>query len=77
MPNRYIDRYRQLKSARLKYKQSTANPVLIQQIFSSFINITKEETTTSCETNYNSPSLLPLCEPTIISQQVASLEQNE
>ncbi len=77
MPNRYIDRYRQLKSARLKYKQSTANSIQIKPTFSSFINITKEKTTASGETNCNSPSLLPLCEPTIISQQVASLEQYE
>ncbi len=77
MPNRYIDRYRQLKSARLKYKQTAANPILIQPTISSFINITKGESTSSEETNYSSPSLLPLCEPTIISQQVASLEQYE
>ncbi len=74
MPNRYIDRYRQLKTARLKYKQTAANPTLIQPTFSSFINITKGETTSSGEPTY---SLLPLCEPTIISQQFASLEQYE
>lgn len=74
MPNRYIDRYRQLKSARLKYKQTAANPILIQPNFSSFINITKGETTASGEPNC---SLLPLCERAIISTQVASLEQYE
>ena len=77
MPNRYIDRYRQLKSARLKYKQTAANPILIQPNFSSFINITKGETTASGEPNCNSHSLLPLCERAIISTQVASLEQYE
>jgi hypothetical protein len=77
MPNRYIDRYRQLKSARLKYKQTAANPILIQPNFSSFINITKEETTSSGRTNYNSPSLVPLCERAIISTQGAYLEQYE
>ncbi len=74
MPNRYIDRYRQLKSARLKYKQSTANSIQIKPTFSSFINITKGETTSSGETNCNSTSLLPLCEPIIIYPQVGSLE---
>ncbi len=77
MPNRYIDRYRQLKSARLKYKQTAANLILIQPNFSSFINITKEKTTASGEPNYNSPSLLPLCERAVIYSQVASLEQYE
>jgi len=77
MPNRYIDRYRQLKTARLKYKQTAANPILIQPTISSFINITKEKTTTSDEQHNNSPSLLPLCESAIISTQLASLEQYE
>ena len=56
MPNRYIDRYRQLKSARLKYKQSIT--ALKQPKFSSFIEITKGQTTTSCEPNGNSSNLL-------------------
>lgn len=76
MPNRYIDRYRQLKSARLKYKQ-TVNPILIHPSVSSFINIMKGETTNSGEHNDNSPSLLPLCERAIIYPHVASLEQYE
>ncbi len=74
MPNRYIDRYRQLKSARLKYKQTAANPILIQPSVSSFINIAKGETTASGELNCNSQILLPLCEPIIIYPQVGSLE---
>ena len=73
MPNRYIDRYRQLKSARLKYKQSVNASK--QTNISSFVNITKVNTTEPGETKYNSPSVLSVCEDTIISPQVASLGQ--
>ena len=72
MPNRYIDRYRQLKSARLKYKQSITT--LKQPKFSSFINITKDQTTTSCEPNGNSHNLLQASDPGVLS---LTLEQNE
>ena len=72
MPNRYIDRYRQLKSARLKYKQSITT--LKQPNFSSFININKGQTTTSCEPNGNSSNLLQASENGVLS---LTLEQNE
>ncbi len=72
MPNRYIDRYRQVKSARLKYKQYITT--LKQPNFSSFINITKGQTTTSCEQNGNSLNLLKASENGVLS---LTLEQNE
>lgn len=45
MPNRYIERYRQLKSARLKYKNSSNNLASVHSDFSSFIDITKVKNT--------------------------------
>lgn len=72
MPNRYIDRYRKLKSVRLKYKQSITT--LKQSNFSSFINITKGQTTTSCEPNGNSHNLHQASENGVIS---LTLEQYE
>lgn len=72
MPNRYIDRYRKLKSARLKYKQSITT--LKQPNFSSFVEITKGQTTTTCEPNSNSSNLLQAKETGCLS---LTLEQYE
>lgn len=72
MPNRYIERYRQLKSARLKYKQSITT--LKQPNFSSFVEITKGKSTTSCEPNGNSSKLLQAKETGCLS---LTLEQYE